>query len=154
MWGSMADTEGFIFRFPRLRLGSLVVLTLVAGTLSARAWTLPAESDPGKKKPAQSSHHEPGKPEKPGKTDKPDKGNEGFVRIAPQADVWHGIAERPLVQRPLVVQERSFADVTNRPERRPALSASHHQLAPPADCRPGERHRLICRYSHAPPIDA
>ena len=148
MWGPMTESEGFIFRFARLRLGSLVVLTLVAGTLSARAWILPAESDPGKDKPAKSAQQVPAKPEKP------DKGNEGFVRIAPQADVWHGISERPPVQRPVVVPERSLAGVAERPECRPSLPVSHLQLAPPADCRPAERHRLICRYSQAPPVHA
>jgi len=144
----MADTEGFIFGFPRLRLGSLVVLTLVAGTLSARAWILPVESDARKEKAAESARHDPATP------DKSEKDNEKVIRISPQADVWHGVSERPLVERPVVVPQRPSADLTARPECRPPLPVSHLRLAPPADCRPGERHRLICRFAHAPPIDA
>ena len=140
--------EGLIFGFPRLRLGSLVVLTLVAGTLSARAWSLPAEGDAHKSKPAKTARHAPSK------ADKTEEENEAFVRVSPSADVWHGMSERPLIQRPVVMLEQLPAGGSSQLDCRPSLPVSHLELAPPANRRPAERHRLICRFAHAPPIDA
>lgn len=146
----MVGFEGSMFGLSRFKLAWLIALTLVAGTLSARAWAVPVETSDRKDRPARSGGTDPAKPEKPDRS----KATERTIEIAPQADVWHGVSDRPLVRRPTAVPEHPPIGILFQPDGRPTARRSRLQPALPPDHRPAERYRLICRYAHAPPVGA
>jgi hypothetical protein len=148
MLGLMNDSGRVISGWFRFKLAWLVALTLVAGTLSARAWVAPIESHAGKALPAQSGRSQPDKP------DKSRDGSERTIQIAPQADVWHGVSERPLVERPASGSEQLPLVGICQATRRSLVNGPFVRVEPYPDRRQGERYRLICRYAHAPPVDA
>jgi hypothetical protein len=128
-----------------LKLGSLTALLLVAGTLSTRAWALPVEKEGSRPKPAGSGSSEPAKPSQ--SREEPER----VLQIAPQTDVWHGVSDRPLVQRPSGQPDQFPASSPDKAEVRPLTQA--RRVESPADPRTRQRCRLICRYAHAPPVE-
>jgi len=128
-----------------LKLAWLVALTLVAGTLSTRAWVLPTESNAAKARSARS-----GSADETGAT-QPESDSEQAFEIAPQADVWHGVAERPPVERPAGTLEHLSTAGSCRPQNRPKMTALWIELPPEGP--PRQRCRLICRDTHAPPVN-
>lgn len=127
-----------------LKLAWLAALTLVAGTLSTRAWVMPTENE--------SAKAESGRSGSTNKTDdaRPESENEQAFEIAPQADVWHGVAERPPVERPTGTSEHLSTVAGWKPAHHPRITALWIRLLPQGS--PRQRCRFICRDAHAPPV--
>lgn len=144
----MNGAKNRISKVASFRLGWLVALTLVAGTLSARAWIMPIENEGRQERPGQSNQNKSTKPEKSKNDPEPS------VQIAWHADVWHGATDRPLVERSTATGDHVPAARSAQAESRPPVSASFARLETPVERRPSERYRIICRHAHAPPVAA
>jgi len=141
----MHSTDEFQSGLSPLKLAWLVALTLVAGTLSTRAWVMPAESETAKARSARPCSTDEG-----GST-QPKSESEQAFEIAPQADVWHGVAERPPVERPASTLEHLLAAGSCNVQDHPGATAPWSEVLP--DGSPRQRCRLICRDTHAPPVN-
>jgi len=128
---------------PVLKLVWLTSLMLVAGTLSTRAWAVPVEKEAAK--PARSGSSAPAKPGQ--SREEPER----ILQIAPQADVWNGVSDRPLVQPPSGEPEQPPAPASDEAEVR--LPSLVRRVELPAGPKTEQRCRLICRYAHAPPVE-
>ena len=129
-----------------MRIACLIVLIPVASTLPANAWPAPATSNEVRAAEAETP---PVGPEESGPQEEE---STSPAQLVLTADVWDGSSARPAAGGGAAPGPAGLPAVEPGSRINPAGSFVRVQAR-----TPGERVQrcwLICRYAHAPPVDA